>query len=294
VTQSRDGGAIYDIGYRRYDGPRLGRPHAVQALFWGGLRAIFGLGRSARSKIIPWGLFVLALGPALVALAVQALVGDLLELFTYDNYIWQVGWVLPLFVAAQAPELVVTDQRHHVLPLYFSRPVERLDYPLAKLAALTVGMLALTLIPMLVLFVGRVMSADEVLAGLADEAPNLWQVFGSSLLHSIVVAVIGLAIAAYGGRRAFATGGVIAFFLVTGTVGGIVSEIRDGAFAHIGALISPVTIIDGVRTAFFGDAIADSPVSQADLHAAVYVVATIVLIAISWLALARRFRGVTE
>jgi ABC-2 type transport system permease protein len=294
MSQSSAAGAIYDIGYRRYDGPRLGRTQAVSALFWGGLRAIFGLGRSARSKVIPWGLVVLALGPALVALAIQALVGDLLELFTYDNYIWQVGWVLPLFVAAQAPELVVNDQRHHVLPLYFSRPIERLDYPLAKLAALTAGMLALTLAPLLVLFVGRIMSAEDVLAGLADEAPNLWQIVGSSLLHSVVIAVIGLAIAAYGGRRAYATGGVIAFFLVSGTVGSILSQIRGGAFAELAVLVSPVTIIDGVRMAFFGGPIPDSPVSQVDLHAAVYVAATLLLVAVSWLALARRYRGVTE
>mgnify|MGYP001583970183 CR=1 FL=1 len=46
-------GSIYDLGYRGYDGPRLGRRHAVVALFVHGLRAVFGLGRSGRSKIAP-------------------------------------------------------------------------------------------------------------------------------------------------------------------------------------------------------------------------------------------------
>ena len=32
-------GAIYDLGYRGYDGPRLGRRYAVATLFWASLRA---------------------------------------------------------------------------------------------------------------------------------------------------------------------------------------------------------------------------------------------------------------
>ena len=32
-------GSIYDIGYRGYDGPRLGRRHAFTTLFVGGVRA---------------------------------------------------------------------------------------------------------------------------------------------------------------------------------------------------------------------------------------------------------------
>ena len=41
-----------------------------------------------------------------------------------------------LFCAIVAPELVSRDLRGGVLPLYFSRPMTRSDYALAKLAAL--------------------------------------------------------------------------------------------------------------------------------------------------------------
>ena len=53
-TESRTGGVIHDIGYQRYTGPRLGRRHIVGALYVHGLRAAFGLGRSAKAKIFPW------------------------------------------------------------------------------------------------------------------------------------------------------------------------------------------------------------------------------------------------
>ena len=49
TAQTDAGGTIYDIGYRRYDGPRLGRSGAVGAVVQAGVRAVFGLGRSGRA-----------------------------------------------------------------------------------------------------------------------------------------------------------------------------------------------------------------------------------------------------
>ena len=51
----------FDLGYRRYEGRRLGRKGAFLALYMDGVRACFGLGRPARSKVVPVGLLVLAL-----------------------------------------------------------------------------------------------------------------------------------------------------------------------------------------------------------------------------------------
>ena len=81
------------------------------------------MGRSARSKVLPWGAVILAVIPAGVAVAIKVLAGDIIELYSYEDYLWQTGALLPIFVAAQAPELVVNDMRHRVLPLYFSRPI---------------------------------------------------------------------------------------------------------------------------------------------------------------------------
>ena len=51
--RSEGAGSIYDLGYRRYDGERLGRRHSVLALYLYSLRWAFGLGRRTSSKIIP-------------------------------------------------------------------------------------------------------------------------------------------------------------------------------------------------------------------------------------------------
>ena len=58
-TRPRRRGAdvIHNIGYRHYDGPRLGRAYARRSLFSQSLRGAYGLGRSAKSKVLPMLLF---------------------------------------------------------------------------------------------------------------------------------------------------------------------------------------------------------------------------------------------
>ena len=52
MSEATPSGAIHDIGYRRYEGPRLGASYIRRSLFLETLRGSFGLGRSARSKIM--------------------------------------------------------------------------------------------------------------------------------------------------------------------------------------------------------------------------------------------------
>jgi ABC-2 type transport system permease protein len=285
-------GTIYDIGYRRYDGPRLGRRGAIGAIVGAGVRAVYGMGRSGRSKIIPWGALILAALPALVAVAIRVLAGDLIELYSYDNYLWGIGALLPIFVAAQAPELVVTDMRYRVLPLYFSRPISRLDYAAAKLAALSIALLGLTLLPVLILFLGRVLAAEDLVGALGDEIGALPAIVGSGLLHAVVLASIGLAISSVAGRRAYAAGAVLALFLIGSVMSGTF-EAQGGGLETIAPFLNPTAILDGTREWLFGGSVADSPVSAAGVPLPFYGVATALLLAVSWAVLALRYRSVT-
>ena len=284
-------GTIYDIGYRHYDGPRLGRQGAVTAIVGAGLRAVFGMGRSGRSKALPWGLLVLALSPAVIAVAIRVLAGDILELYSYENYLWGIGALFTVFVAAQAPELVVNDMRHRVLPLYFSRPISRIDYVVAKLAALTIGLLALTLLPVLVLFAGRVLAAEDVLGALGDEAGALPGIIGSGLIHAIVLGSLGIAISSLAGRRAYAAGAVLGVFLVSGVVSAVFAE-AGSSLADLSPLLNPLSVLDGAREWLFGGEVAESPVGLSDLPLWVYGVAAALLTLVSWAILAIRYRRV--
>ena len=284
-------GTIYDIGYRHYDGPRLGRRGAVMAVVGAGLRAIFGLGRSGRSKVIPWGTLILATMPAIVAVAIRVLAGDLIELYSYDSYLWQIGALLPIFVAAQAPELVVNDIRHRVLPLYFSRPMSRFDYVAAKLGALSLALLSLTLLPVLVLFTGRVLAGDDVVDAISNEAGALPAIVGTGLIHALVLASLGLAICSLAARRAYAAGAVLAVFLIGSVVGEILAE--AGGFADVAPFLNPLAIMDGTRQWLFGGSVAESPVRAADVPLALYGLATLVVTLGAWAVLAFRYRRIS-
>ena len=68
-------GAIHDIGYRHYDGPRLGASYIRRSLFVETLRGAFGLGRSARSKVMPFLLLAVMVLPAWSSGIVTSYVG---------------------------------------------------------------------------------------------------------------------------------------------------------------------------------------------------------------------------
>jgi ABC-2 type transport system permease protein len=293
TTQAETGGTIYDIGYRRYDGPRLGRSGAIGAVIGAGVRAVFGFGRSGRSKIIPWGAVILAVMPAIVAVAIRVLAGEIIpDIYSYENYLWQIGGLFGIFLAAQAPELVVNDIRYRVLPLYFSRPMSRFDYVAAKLAALALGLLSLTLAPVLILFLGRVLAAEDVVAALGDEIGSLPAIVGSGVIHAVVLASLGLAICSLASRRAYAAGAVLAIFLVGGVISEILRE-SGGAFDDWAPFLNPLSIIDGARQWLFGGEVIESPVGQSGVPLPYFGLATLLMTLGSWAVLALRYRRIT-
>lgn len=149
---------IHNIGYRNYDGPRLGRAYARRSLFSQSLRGAYGLGRSAKSKVLPMLLFAVMCLPAaiMVAVAVATKANDLPVDYTRNAILMQA--VIGLFIAAQAPQTVSRDLRFRTVPLYFSRPIERVDYVLAKFAAMASALFILTAAPLVVLYVGALLA----------------------------------------------------------------------------------------------------------------------------------------
>ena len=203
-----------------------------------------------------------------MAVAIAALAPGAPVPFNYDNFLWDTQILLAIFVAAQAPELVSSDQRHRVLSLYFSHALERTDYALAKLAALAAAVFGMALAPMLVLFFGRVLLAQDVAEAFGNEIENLPQVVVAPLLYAIPLAGLSLAIAAYTPRRAYATGAIIAVFLVTAAVSAILGEaVTNGPLGDVAQLINPFVPIDGTRDLLLGGPAPDSPVTRHRLPA---------------------------
>src|SRR5215471_7516483 len=160
-------GVIHDIGYRRYDGPRLGRWHAARAVYVHSLRGVYGLGRPARAKVLPFLLLAITCTPALVSGALTAVAP--IPPIPYIHYAYYLQIVVMVFVAAQAPQVVTGDVRFRTLSLYFSRPLERDDYVWAKLAALATGLFVLLAAPLLILYLAVVLAHTHQVSDVLNE-----------------------------------------------------------------------------------------------------------------------------
>ncbi|KRD21214.1 MULTISPECIES: ABC transporter permease [unclassified Streptomyces] len=293
TAPSGDQTRIHNIGYRSYDGPRLGRAYARRSLYSQSLRGAYGLGRSVKSKVLPMLLFVVICVPAAIMVAV-AVATKAKELpVDYTRYAIIMQAVISLYVASQAPQSVSRDLRFKTVPLYFSRPIETADYVRAKFAALASALFVLTAAPLLVLYVGALLAKLDF----ADQTEGFGQGLVSVALLSLLFAGIGLVIASATPRRGFGIAAVIAVLTISyGAVSTLqaIAEAQNstGSIAWIG-LFSPVTLVDGVQSAFLGATSAfPGGIGPTNGEGVVYVLVLLGLIAASYGLLIRRYRKV--
>jgi ABC-2 type transport system permease protein len=243
---------IHNIGYRSYSGPRLGRGHGRRALFEHSLRGAFGLGRSARAKVMPAILFVIMALPAVAQVAVALTVGmDELPL-DYSQYTMFMMLIIMLYIALAAPGMVSLDLRYHTVPLYFSRPLERTDYVAAKLMALSAALFVFVAIPLLMMYAGALLGE----LGFADQTKGLLQGLLAAAVFAVLHAAISLLVASFTPRRGFGVAAVIAvltvpYFATVATQEIFAEQGSREAVTWIG-LFSPGTLIDGFQGAYLG------------------------------------------
>lgn len=286
-------GSIYDLGYRGYDGPRLGRGYALLSLYIHSLRGVFGLGRRTGSKVFPIGLTVLAFIPAVIQLGIGALTESTVEFFHAHSYYGYTQVILALFCAAAAPPLAGRDQQTHTLSLYFSRSLERMDYAMAKFGALATALLALTLAPQVVLFIGNGLAGNDLRGYFADEWTQVVPIVASAVVLCAFIAAISLVIAAQTPRRAYSTVSILAVFMLTWIVSSIVAELTEREIGLAALLLSPFHMMRGFTLFLFGETPgATSPLGIVDYPGWIYLLAAIAWTALAGYLIYRRYEGI--
>jgi ABC-2 type transport system permease protein len=262
-------GAVYDRGYRPYQGLRGGRREATTALWRLSVRRALGLRRSWRQKVFPWTLLAITTVPAIVNVGVGYAIRDDpfeipdFEFFTYREYVG-VSTALLLFVALTAPDVVCPDRAQRVLPLLFARPLTGVDYVLAKVGAIATIVFGFGFLPHVVLFVGQMLVSDGALDYLTDNAAVLWQVPVAVALLALYYAAIGVALSSLTDRRIVGGVAILGLALVTSTVAAILTSAAgdDGsALDVINVLALPLGVRDLV---FLGHIGPDSGLSGVD------------------------------
>ncbi|MFD9943993.1 ABC transporter permease subunit [Nonomuraea sp. NPDC059023] len=241
---------IYDIGYRHYDGPRLGPGYATRALTLHSLRGIFGLGRTARSKIMPFLLAIIMLLPAVVSIAMMALLQQ--RGMAYSAFAVIMQAVIAIFLAAQAPTVVAPDLRYRVLPLYLSRPVAVAQYVSAKVISMTVALFMLVAVPLTLIYAG------ELLIDLPGP-PQTKEYLGAmamALLLAVLLTAFGLALASLTPRRGLGVASVIAVYLLSlaavPVIYSTLLSLNEEAAAKWAWLLNPFWLVDAVQVWLFG------------------------------------------
>jgi ABC-2 type transport system permease protein len=281
---------IYDLGYRSYDGARLGPGYAVYSLWLYTLRAIFGLGRSFMAKAFPIGLAIVAAVPALVQLAVAAIAPEDFEYTSAEEYFGFISLVLALFCAVAAPEVIGRDQRNRTLALYFSRSLSRNNYVTAKLAALGSAVALVLVIPQLLLLTGNAVATEKIVDSLKTDAELVPPILACALLIGAMMSGISLAIACQTPRRAWSTGGIIAYFVIASVLGSILFEVISGEGRDYALLISPLSVLEGsVHWIFNSAPHPESEIAQTELSGAFYFLAALGYSIVSLAIVYRRF-----
>jgi ABC-2 type transport system permease protein len=290
-------GAVYDRGYRPYEGPRGRRGAATFALYKASMRRALGIRRTWRQKVAPFTLLAVVTIPAIVNVGIGYVTRDrfLTERFTIITYRDYVGVsaALLLFVALVTPDVMCPDRRQHVLPLMFARPITGVDYVLAKFGAIATILFAFSFLPQVVLFVGNMLVSDSALDYFTGHLDVLWKVPVAVALLSAYYAVVGLAISSLTDRRIVAGASVIGLFLVTSIASAIF--VRDYQFsggspaALLNVLRLPLYLRDLV---FLGHIDPVSPLNGVTNGGALAVVVYVAVLLVGAAVLLRRYRWV--
>jgi ABC-2 type transport system permease protein len=293
VPRSPESGVIHDIGYRHYDGERRGRSAIRRAMFVESARGAYGLGRAGRTKVMPALLLAAMCLPALVSTVIANVTGADELPISYGSYVFGLQVLVTVYLAAQAPVSVSRDLRFGVMSLYFSRPMERVDYVLAKYAALATAVLVLMALPLTILLAGALLAEMP----LGEQLPDYVRAIGGAVLLALVLAGIGLLIAAVTPRRGLGVAAIVAVLLVLSGVQGAAQAIATEQGARDAAgwtgLLSPFTLVDGVARRVLGQDSALEVGPPGTAGTAVFVAVTVLVVAGCLGLLVLRYRRVS-
>ena len=283
-------GAIHDIGYRHYEGPRLGPAYVRRSLYADTLRGAFGLGRSGRSKVMPFLLLAVLSVPAIVMGIVTGYFGLPNLPLGYTEYVFALQVAVVIFVGSQAPAAMSRDLRFRVAPLYFSRPITRAQYVQAKYAGLATALFVLMAVPLTLLFVGALLAELP----LEDQVRDYLRALIGAAVLALVLAGIGLVIAALTPRRGLGVAAVVGVLLVSAGIQGIVRSIAEefgsDTMAGYAGLLNPFTLVDGVVSGPLGAGSVMATAPDGPVMGAVFSLAALLVVVGCYGALLLRFK----
>ncbi|MEJ7901431.1 MAG: ABC transporter permease [Thermomicrobiales bacterium] len=281
-------GEVFDRGYAHYTGERLGRKQAFRSLIGYSMKRALGIRKSWTAKILPFLLYTAAVIPLVIMIGVSALVPDA-GFASYSGYLAAIFLIVGIFVATAAPEMLCVDRRERTLPLYFSRAIARFDYVLAKVVAMTLLTMTLSMVPSIILWFGRQLVSDSPWQAMRDNVGDLGRVVFVGALIALVLGTGGLMISSLTDRKGVAvTVIIIGFLIVTGMANVGLELLEEYDWSRYLILFSIQDTFEGISNHLFNDS-SNWAVERADLSLPLYLGYVLSLVAIGIIILRWRY-----
>jgi ABC-2 type transport system permease protein len=236
---------IFDQGYQHWKGPLSGHAWRWLAIVRHGVRV-------QQRNLLLRLLLLLAWLPALALVAAVAVWGlveqqsesvlaiarlllpadILLDPHAYRTAVWTVAYsfffktemfFIMLLVVVAGPGLISRDLRFNALPLYFARPLTRLDYLLGKLGVIGVLVATVAVGPAIFAYaVGVCFSLD--VGVVKDTYPLLLASVAYGLVITLSVGTLILAMSSLSRRSLYVGIAWAGLWLISGSVGSILTE----------------------------------------------------------------------
>jgi ABC-2 type transport system permease protein len=281
--------AVYKRGYRPYRGPLTGRWDRFMVLPRLAWRRLYQQRLVLLLTMLAFVWPLLCAGFVYLtnnAVLLQGLEPEFRQFIQVDGRFFRVFMYVQggfaVFLAALAgPGLIAPDLANNALPLYFSRPLSRWGYALARLMVL-VGMLSVvTWIPGLLLFALQVGLAGT--SWLREHWTLGAGMVAGFLVWLLVLSLVAMASSAYVKWRIVAAAVSLAFFFILSGVGEMIDAVFRVTWGHI---IDPAWSVNQVWCALLG---VDAPAGPGAGASAAALAVLMVMLA---LAIERKLRPV--
>jgi ABC-2 type transport system permease protein len=146
---------------------------------------------------------------------------------SYYYFLWiEMGYAM-LLILMVGPNLISQDLRFNALPLYFSRPLRRVDYFIGKLGVITALLGMIVIIPSIIAYIfGLLFSADISIIG------DTYRLLLASVCYGIIISLSGgilvLALSSLSRNSRY----VAAFWIALILVGHVVSSVLEEVHRH--------------------------------------------------------------
>jgi ABC-2 type transport system permease protein len=241
---------IFDQGYQHWKGPLASHAWRWLTITRHGLRVQLR-GRIIRLLLLVawvpalalvvalalWGLLEQGTGSVLSLLRPILPPGILADPHAYRPAMWTLAYsfffkfemfFIMLLVVVAGPNLISSDLRFNALPLYFSRPLRRIDYFMGKLGVIGALVAGVAVGPALVAYVlGIAFSLDVAVVR------DTWRLLPASLTYGLLIVVsagmLMLAMSSLSRRSLYVGIAWVGLWLIGNTVAGVLTGIEQSS-----------------------------------------------------------------